>query len=129
MPTQANNTKLWLLLSNNTSVQGKYNEVVARLENTKAELESNVASLELEKANAVREAQLRVTLANNAKDNISFSDNASASMIAEQVLNAMRYARQQERAVASVTSEYEARIADATTDLQKYTAELQELLG
>lgn len=128
MPTQAN-TKLWLLLSSNTSVQGKYNEVVARLQNTLAELESKKAQLELEKADAVREAQLQATLANNAKDNISFGENLTASQIAGQVLNAMRYARQQEKAVASVTSEYEARIADATTDLQKYTAELQELLG
>ena len=128
MPTQAN-TKLWLLLSSNTSVQGKYNEVVARLNNAQAELESKKAQLLLEKADAVREAQLSANLATNAKDNISFGDNLSATQVAAQVLNALRYARQQGDAVAKVTSDFDARIADVTADLAAYTAELQELLG
>ena len=129
MPTQANNTKLWLLLSNNTSVQGKYNEVVARLQNTLAELESKKAQLELEKADAVREAQLQATLANNAKDNISFGENLTAPQIAAQVLNAMRYARQQAGAVNKITVDFDTRITEATAEITAYTAELQELLG
>ena len=129
MPTQANNTKLWLLLSTNSSVQGKYNEVAARLNNTKAELEAKVAHLELEKANAVREAQLNADLAVNAKDNISFGENLTATQIAAQVLNALRYARQQEGNVAKVTSDYDAKITEAKAELTAYTAELEELLG
>lgn len=129
MPTQANNTKLWLLLSSITSVQGLYDEVVARLNNTQAELESKKAQLLLEKADAVREAQLSADLATNAKDNISFGDNLSATQIAAQVLNAMRYARQQAGAVTKITADFDARIAEATAEITAYTAELNELLG
>jgi predicted ribonuclease YlaK len=129
MPTQANNTKLWLLLSSNTSVQGKYNEVVARLNNTAAELESKKAALLLEKADAVREAQLSADLAKNAKDNISFGDNLTASQIAAQVLNALRYFKQQSNRVIEVTKDFDARIAAANEELAAYNAELAELLG
>jgi predicted ribonuclease YlaK len=129
MPTQANNTKLWLLLSSNTSVQGKYNEVVARLNNTAAELESKKAALLLEKADAVREAQLSADLAKNAKDNISFGDNLTASQIAAQVLNALRYFKQQSNRVIEVTKDFDARIAAANEELVAYQAELAELLG
>lgn len=129
MPTQANNTKLWLLLSNNTSVQAKYNEVVARLQNTAAELESKKAALLLEKSDAVREAQLSADLAKNDKDNISFGDNLTASQIAAQVLNALRYFKQQTNRVVEVTKDFDARIAAANEELVAYQAELAELLG
>lgn len=129
MPTQANNTKLWLLLSNNTSVQAKYNEVVARLQNTAAELESKKAALLLEKSDAIREAQLSADLAKNDKDNISFGDNLTASQIAAQVLNALRYFKQQTNRVVEVTKDFDARIAAANEELVAYQAELAELLG
>lgn len=129
MPTQANNTKLWLLLSNNTSVQAKYNEVVARLQNTAAELESKKAALLLEKSDAVREAQLSADLAKNDKDNISFGDNLTASQIAAQVLNALRYFKQQTNRVVEVTKDFDARITAANEELVAYQAELAELLG
>lgn len=129
MPTQANNTKLWLLLSNNTSVQAKYNEVVARLQNTAAELESKKAALLLEKSDAIREAQLSADLAKNDKDNISFGDNLTASQIAAQVLNALRYFKQQTNRVVEVTKDFDARITAANEELVAYQAELAELLG